>query len=92
MAGASAIPAYNGANFASRNDVVSVVINCAPPRRDGADRADRLGALGYLATNSSIPGNAGMTDQVAALKWVQEHIAAFGGDKDRVCVALPRSC
>lgn len=30
--------------------------------------------------------NAGFLDQIQALKWVQEHIGAFGGDKDRVTI------
>ena len=70
---------------------MSVVINCASHWRFSAELADRLGALGFLATNSSIPGNAGITDQLAALEWVQQHIEAFGGDKDRVYVVQSRS-
>uniref|UniRef100_A0A182VPB2 Carboxylic ester hydrolase n=1 Tax=Anopheles merus TaxID=30066 RepID=A0A182VPB2_ANOME len=47
----------------------------------------RLGALGFLSTlSSTIPGNAGMLDVVLALKWVQDHIADFGGDARRVTV------
>ena len=40
----------------------------------------RLGPLGFLSTNdSAISGNAGMKDMVLGLRWVQENIAAFGG-------------
>lgn len=46
----------------------------------------RLGILGYLAS-SALPSNgglAGIEDQIAALQWVHDHIAAFGGDPGRV--------
>merc|ERR1711981_1400728 len=41
----------------------------------------RLGPLGFLTTeDSAAPGNIGLHDQVAALRWVQTHIGQFGGD------------
>ncbi|KAK7590851.1 hypothetical protein V9T40_002464 [Parthenolecanium corni] len=47
--------------------------------------AYRLGLAGYLSTeDSAIPGNYGLKDQSMALKWVREHIAAFGGDPTNV--------
>ncbi|KAI9562248.1 hypothetical protein GHT06_013213 [Daphnia sinensis] len=47
----------------------------------------RLGALGFLTLDTDeIPGNAGMADQVEALRWVQKFIKYFGGDKDRVTI------
>lgn len=41
----------------------------------------RLGALGYAGTT-----NCGLADQIAALEWVRDNIAAFGGDPHRVTV------
>ena len=48
----------------------------------------RLGPLGFLSSkgidtkdNEEAPGNAGLHDQIMAIKWVKEHIASFGGMK-----------
>ncbi|KAE9071059.1 hypothetical protein PF010_g26028 [Phytophthora fragariae] len=53
----------------------------------------RMGALGFLATpelQSESPnnstGNYGLLDQILALKWVQENVAAFGGDPTKVTI------
>ncbi|XP_031354163.1 esterase E4-like isoform X2 [Photinus pyralis] len=47
----------------------------------------RLSALGFLSTGDELsPGNYGMKDQVEAMRWIKENIAAFGGDPD--CVTL----
>ncbi len=76
--GAQAI--YDGSVLASRGDVVVVTINY------------RLGALGFLnlkqITGGRIPatGNEGLLDQVAALEWVRDNIANFGGDPDNVTI------
>lgn len=64
--------AYDGRNFA-RDGVVCVVINW------------RLGADGFLDLGDGL-ANAGLLDQVAALEWVHENIAAFGGDPGNVTV------
>ncbi len=75
--GAGYEPLYNGGPLATRGDVVVVTINY------------RLGALGYLSLADVLPGqglvaNAGQRDQVAALEWVRDNIAAFGGDPANV--------
>ncbi|MFD6281747.1 carboxylesterase/lipase family protein [Streptomyces sp. NPDC060209] len=66
--GSSAVPAYDGATFA-RDGVVCVSINY----RLGVD------GFGYLP-DAPAPANRGLLDQIAALTWVRENIAAFGGD------------
>ncbi|EAU83928.2 cholinesterase [Coprinopsis cinerea okayama7 len=66
---------YDGGNTVSRGDVVFVTAHY------------RLGTLGFLALNDGITnGNFGIADQVTALQWVRTHIAAFGGDPDRVTI------
>lgn len=57
------------------DDVILVTINY------------RLEVLGFLSLDTpEVPGNAGIKDQVAALKWVKENIAHFGGDPDNVTI------
>ncbi len=52
----------------------------------------RLNVFGYLclpqlcAEQGGISGNYGLKDELMALKWVRENIAAFGGDPDRITV------
>ncbi|KAN0061989.1 hypothetical protein ACQY0O_005984 [Thecaphora frezii] len=72
--GRNSLPFYDGSNMASRGDIVVVNLNY------------RLGALGFLASGNDIPGNAGISDQIMALKWVQGHISAFGGDPNKVTI------
>lgn len=44
-----------------------------------------ISVAGFLTSETSeLPGNYGLQDQVAALRWVKENIAQFGGDPDRV--------
>lgn len=74
ISGRNALHSYDGGNLASRSDIVVVMINY------------RLGALGWLASAQDLPGNAGLSDQILALKWVKRHIAAFGGDPDRITI------
>ncbi|XP_042860848.1 acetylcholinesterase-like [Penaeus japonicus] len=47
----------------------------------------RLGSLGFLAGGiPDAPGNMGLMDQITALRWVQDYISYFGGDRDTVTV------
>ena len=77
--GSSSTPWYDGTRLATRGDVVVVTLNY------------RLGALGFLWLGDlddryRSSGVNGLLDQAAALRWVQENIAAFGGDPGNVTV------
>ncbi|MCZ9342539.1 carboxylesterase family protein, partial [Streptomyces sp. TRM76130] len=72
---------YDGSTLAADGDVVVVTLNY------------RLGAFGYLAhpdlageSAEGVSGNYGVLDQQAALRWVRDNVAAFGGDPDNVTV------
>ena len=71
--GCNASPWYVGSSF-NRDGVVVVSVNY------------RLGAEGFLVLPDA-PANRGVLDWIAALEWVQENIAAFGGDPGRVTIA-----
>lgn len=70
--GAGASPWCEGSRFA-RDGVVCVTINY------------RVGAEGFLFLGDG-SANCGLLDQIAALEWVQENIAAFGGDPGKVTI------
>ncbi len=71
-AGASSLPGFDGTALAGQN-VVVVTFN------------HRIGVEGY-AQLPGVPANRALLDQVAALRWVRENIAEFGGDPGRVTV------
>jgi para-nitrobenzyl esterase len=78
--GSGSWPLYDGTPLAARGDAVVVTIN------------HRLGILGFLHLEDVAgedyrgSGNAGMLDIVAALEWIRDNIASFGGDADKVLV------
>ncbi|MGN0067273.1 MAG: carboxylesterase/lipase family protein [Bacteroides sp.] len=73
------LPGYDGANLARKGDVVVVTLN------------HRLNVLGFLDLSAfgekyAASGNVGLLDLVAALQWVKENIAHFGGDAGNVTI------
>jgi para-nitrobenzyl esterase len=79
VGGGTSIPFYDGSAFA-RQGLVVVSPNY------------RLGRLGFFAhpallnSKEGPVGNFGYMDQIAALKWVQDNVAAFGGDPNKVTI------
>ena len=73
------LPSYDGENISRKGDVVLVSVN------------HRLNVLGFLDLSAygdkykSSP-NAGLLDLVAALQWIKQNIAQFGGDPDNVTI------
>src|SRR6185295_5321806 len=81
IAGDGSEPRYDGEAMARRG-IVALTVNY------------RLNVFGFLAhpeltaeSPRHASGNYGLLDQVAALEWVQQNIAAFGGDPSRVTIA-----
>ncbi len=81
MEGSGSIDVYNGEELAKKG-IIAITINY------------RMGPLGFLAhpeltaeSPHHASGNYGILDQIAALKWVKENIADFGGDPSRITVA-----
>jgi para-nitrobenzyl esterase len=80
MAGSGSEPRYDGSSMAKQG-VIGVTANY------------REGVFGYFAhpeltaaSDYKGSGNYGFLDQVAAIKWVKENIAAFGGDPNRITI------
>jgi para-nitrobenzyl esterase len=80
ISGSGSSPWYDGSNLCRKGGAVVVTIN------------HRLGAFGYLhledlaGDDFASAGNAGMLDIVAALEWVRDNIAGFGGDPSNVTI------
>ncbi len=80
VTGSGAAPMYDGAALARNGDVVVVSLNY------------RLGVFGFLRLDGigeqdhGAAGNQGILDQVAAIRWVHQEIAAFGGDASNITV------
>lgn len=78
--GSGSVPDYDGRRWVREQGVVVVTFNY------------RLGPLGqmdfsaYSTPDAPIDANLGLRDQLAALRWVQDNIAAFGGDPERVTI------
>ena len=78
--GSNSVPIYDGEAFAD-NDVVLVSVNY------------RMNAFGWMAhpalseeSEQGVSGNYGILDNIAALEWVRDNIAGFGGDPDNVTI------
>ncbi|GBP73547.1 Esterase FE4 [Eumeta japonica] len=66
---------FYGPEYLLQHNVILVTLNY------------RLEALGFLCLDiEEVPGNAGMKDQVLALKWVKDNIAKFGGDPNNITI------
>lgn len=66
---------YYGPKFFMAHDIILVTFNY------------RLEVLGFLCLDTEeVPGNAGLKDQVAALKWVKNNIDCFGGDPNNITI------
>ncbi|GAB2591711.1 carboxylesterase/lipase family protein [Spirosoma areae] len=73
------LPSYDGENLTKKGDVVVVTVN------------HRLNVLGFLDLSAygekyKYSANAGLMDLVAALQWIQQNIAQFGGDPGNVTI------
>ncbi len=73
------LPSYDGESLTRKGDVVVVSVN------------HRLNVLGFLDLSAysekyKYSANAGLMDLIAALQWVKENIANFGGDPDNITI------
>ncbi|XP_030034201.2 esterase E4 [Manduca sexta] len=65
-----------GGQYLVQQDIVVITVNY------------RLGPYGFLCLNDpKVPGNQGLKDQIAALRWIKANIGAFGGDPTKITIA-----
>ena len=73
--GSSNLDIYDGKYFAAESNTIVVSMNY------------RLGPFGFFTLNNTqAPPNVGLRDQLMSLQWVQDNIAAFGGDPNNVTI------
>lgn len=72
--GTGASPMYEASRLATRGDVIVVTLNY------------RLGCFGFIHAPGEAASNAGLRDQIAALRWINDEIEAFGGDRGNITV------
>ena len=79
QSGGSSDPLYSGTNIAKAHDVIVVTFNY---------RLNIFGFMNFSSLDSSFEdsGYLGLKDQIAALKWVKENIAEFGGNPDNITI------
>lgn len=74
-AGAIGIPSFDGSILASAQNVVVMAVQF------------RMGVYGFLhGATKEIPGNQGLRDQMEAMRWAKDNIAAFGGDPELITI------
>ncbi len=78
VSGSASEPRYQGLRLARRGDIIVVTANY------------REGIFGFFSypelTKEGCHGNQGWLDQAAAIKWVKDNIAAFGGDPEKITI------
>ena len=79
LSGSGSLPMYHGEAFAARHGLVTVILNY---------RLAEGGSLylGHLDADYATSGNTALLDVIAALEWIRDNIAAFGGDPGNVTI------